>query len=117
MGNRADKYNALRDRAREMRRNPTRAEAVLWERLRAHRLGDLHFQRQYVVGEFIADFYCHSGQLVVEVDGEVHADLVVRDGERDAFLAARGLRVLRFPNDPDGAAHSGSHVRTLILKV
>ena len=86
------------EQARRMRREMTPAEAHLWQHLRAGRLGGLHFRRQQVIDGFIADFYCHAARLVVELDGEVHDDTAEYDGERDAILAARGLRVLRFPN-------------------
>jgi very-short-patch-repair endonuclease len=81
-----------------MRRAPTPAEAELWKRVRDGRLGGLHFERQLVVEEFIVDFYCRTARLVVEVDGEIHESQTGRDAERDAFLTALGLRVLRFPN-------------------
>lgn len=77
----------------------TPAERLLWEHLRAHRLRGVHFQRQYVVDRFIADFYCHAAKLVVEVDGEVHMSQVARDEERDRVLGGLGYRVLRFTNE------------------
>ncbi len=98
VGNR-EHYLVLRERARAMRRNPTPAEAELWKRLRDGRLGGQHFARQFVVGEFIVDFYCHAAGLAVELDGQVHADQRERDAERDAYLGERGLRVVRFPNE------------------
>ena len=94
-----DRYLALRESARDMRHKPTCAEAALWERLRDHQLGGLHFQRQYVMGKFIVDFYCRAARLVVEVDGEIHRSQMEHDEERDAYLTAQGLRVLRFPNE------------------
>lgn len=94
-----ERYLALRERAREMRREPTLAEAALWKRLRNGRLGRWHFERQFVVGEFIVDFYCHAARLVVEVDGPVHDHQTERDEDRDATLVSQGLRVLRFPNE------------------
>ncbi len=54
--------------AREMRHDPTTAEKLLWEALRGRRLAGLKFHRQDVIGPFIADFYCASARLVVEVD-------------------------------------------------
>lgn len=86
------------DLARQMRREMTPAEAHLWQHLRAGHLGGLHFRRQQVIDGFIADFYCHAARLVVELDGGVHQDTADYDRERDALLAARGLRVLRFSN-------------------
>ncbi len=96
---RAEQRRALAEQARAMRRAMTAAEKCLWERLRHHRLGGLHFRRQQRLGPFIVDFYCHEARLVVEVDGEVHEQQRERDAERDRFLASGGLRILRFPND------------------
>ncbi len=88
----------LRLFARDMRREPTEAEKRLWEELRDRRLMRLKFRRQVPLGPFIADFVCMEARLVVEVDGSQHGDSV-RDQRRDAELAARGFRVLRFWND------------------
>jgi very-short-patch-repair endonuclease len=82
-----------------MRRAPTHAEELLWERLRASRCAGLHFRRQQVIDGFIADFYCHAAGLVVEVDGQIHKTQRDRDAERDAIMQTRGLLVLRFTND------------------
>jgi very-short-patch-repair endonuclease len=102
-----------------MRRDMTRAEARLWDRLRQNRLGGLHFRRQQVIDGFIADFYCHAAGLIVEADGSVHAGQAEYDAMRDRVVSARGLVVLRFTNsridaDIDGvlaeiaaASHSG----------
>jgi len=84
--------------AQQMRRQPTPAEAILWVCLRASRLQGLHFRRQQVIDGFIADSYCHSAGLVIEVDGAVHQQQVDYDTERDRILKERGLRILRFPN-------------------
>ena len=84
--------------ARQMRRLPTPAEAKLWYYLRAGRLNGLHFRRQQVIDGFIADFYCHSVGLVIELDGGVHQDQAEYDAERDRILEERGLRILRLPN-------------------
>jgi very-short-patch-repair endonuclease len=67
--------------------------------LRGGRLG-VRFRRQYAVGPYVLDFYCASARLAVELDGAVHADdaAVARDQARDAWLAERGIRVLRFEN-------------------
>ena len=84
--------------ARQMRRQPTPAEAKLWQHLRAGRLSGLHFRRQQVIDGFIVDFYCHAVGLVIELDGRVHQDQEDYDAERDRILEERGLRILRLPN-------------------
>lgn len=84
--------------AQRLRREMTAPEARLWQRLRANRLGGLHFRRQQVIDGFIVDFYCHAAKLVVEVDGEVHDAQAEYDAQRTDLLAGRGLRVLRVTN-------------------
>ena len=86
-------------RARELRRELTEAEQILWQRLRANRLGGLHFRRQQVIRVFMSDLYCHAAGLVVEVDGGSHAYQVEYDQERDQILANCGVRVLRVGNE------------------
>jgi adenine-specific DNA-methyltransferase len=86
------------DFARRMRREPTPPETHLWSRLRGNVLG-VSFRRQHQIGPYIADFYCRSAGLVVEVDGAgTHSSQEAReyDKQRDAYLNALGLRVLRF---------------------
>ena len=81
--------------ARQMRREITRAESILWMRLRRSGLG-VNFRRQQVIEGFIADFYCHSAALVIEADGPGHN--FEYDAERDRIFTERGIRVLRFQN-------------------
>jgi very-short-patch-repair endonuclease len=83
--------------ARQMRRYPTRGEAVLWMRLRNRELG-VRFRRQEPIGAFIADFACRRCRTIVEVDGDTHVD-VVRDDARDRWFVAHGWLVLRFWDD------------------
>jgi len=85
-------------RAKELRRQMTPAERVLWQHLRRNQLEGFHFRRQQVIDGFIVDFYCHAAGLVVEIDGDVHQQQAEYDAERDRILTARGLRVLRIPN-------------------
>ncbi len=77
--------------AQQMRRQPTGAEAKLWCFLRAGRLKGLHFRRQQVIDGFIADFYCHSAGLVIELDGAVHQAQLEYDTERDRILRERAF--------------------------
>ena len=85
-------------RAKELRREMTPAEKILWEELRANKLG-VHFRRQQVIQGFIVDFYCHKAGLVVEVDGDVHDLQKEEDARREKVLSELGLRVVRFGND------------------
>ena len=86
------------ERARELRREMTPAEKILWKELRANKLG-VHFRRQQVIQGFIVDFYCHKSALVVEVDGDIHDLQQEEDERREKALSELGLRVVRFKND------------------
>ena len=86
-------------RAKELRRQMTQEEKILWQHLRANQLNCLHFRRQQIIDGFIADFYCHAARLVIEVDGEIHQQQAEYDAERDRVLLARGLRLLRIKNE------------------
>ena len=84
-------------RARELRRDMTSAEKVLWNELRGNKLG-AHFRRQQIIAGFIVDFYCHRAGLVIELDGSVHANQSEEDAHRGKVLNEMGLRVIRFWN-------------------
>ena len=90
----------MRARARSLRRDSTDAERIVWGALRAHRLNGTSFRRQTPVGPYVADFVCHSAKLIVEIDGGQHfeREQQKRDARRDAFLASKGYRILRFNN-------------------
>ncbi|HWI35116.1 MAG TPA: endonuclease domain-containing protein [Burkholderiales bacterium] len=89
---------ALTTSARRLRRDPTPAERKLWfEFLRD---APAKFTRQKPLGAFVADFYCSSSRLVIELDGDSHFNMAGEryDENRTASLAKLGLRVLRFTN-------------------
>src|SRR5919108_2281124 len=89
----------LQERARELRKNMTPAEKILWEKLRHNRLNGLQFRRQQIINPYIVDFYYHAKTLVVEVDGDIHDLQQDYDAERSTYLIARGFRMLRVRND------------------
>ena len=94
-------YNPkLKQLSRELRKNMTDAEKLLWSKLRMKQLKGLMFSRQKPLGEYIADFYCHQAKLVIEVDGGQHFsdDSIEYDKIRDEFIGSMGLTVLRFTN-------------------
>lgn len=90
----------LKERCREMRKNPTEAERVLWERLRDRRLNGYKFRRQHPIGGYVLDFYCAEAHLGIEVDGGVHLNVeqAVDDQRRSQDLARMGISILRFWN-------------------
>jgi very-short-patch-repair endonuclease len=93
--------------ARDMRRDPTKAEKALWQALRGAQFG-VSFRRQHPIGPFIVDFYASAVDLIIEVDGETHAvpEAHKYDLSRDNYLRAHGLNVLRF-TDADVLANGG----------
>ena len=86
---------------RQNRKNPTPAEAVLWQALRGGKLEGLRFLRQKAFDRYVVDFYCAEAGLVIELDGSVHDTPETRayDAQRTRELEARGLKVLRFRNE------------------
>src|SRR5687768_675362 len=87
-------------RARELRHEMTPAETVLWQELRANKLG-VHFRRQQIIAGFIVDFYCHKAGLVIELDGDIHEEEMQKESDvmRDRALNELGLKTVRFRNE------------------
>jgi len=87
--------------ARELRKNMTPAESILWSYLRKQQIERAIFRRQHPIDIFIVDFYCHKYKLVIEVDGGIHynPEISERDEGRTAELENLGLKIIRFTND------------------
>jgi very-short-patch-repair endonuclease len=88
----------IQQRARELRKNLTPAEQKLWQHLRRGQIDGLHWRKQHAVGTYIVDFFCARAKLVVEVDGDSHADQIEYDEARTANLNELGYTVIRFTN-------------------
>jgi len=88
-----------KDRARELRKNPTDAERALWKHLRLRQAGGHKFRRQQIIGQYIVDFVCFERRLIIKVDGGQHSEESAYDRERDKWLAEQGFHVLRFWNN------------------
>lgn len=87
-----------RSRARQLRKNPTDAERLLWQKLRFWQVDGRKFRRQQPLGGYIVDFVCLEGRLIVELDGGQHADRNAYDKKRDDWLRNQGFVILRFWN-------------------
>jgi len=87
----------VRGAAREMRKQPTHSEDILWSALRNRALAGRKFRRQHPVGRFVLDFYCYEERLAVEIDGSVHQGTSAADRERQLILESMGIRFLRLP--------------------
>ena len=88
-------------KAQQLRRNQTETEKLLWDQLKGNKINGLKFRRQHPIHLFIADFYCHQLQLIIELDGDYHftKEQILKDQERTAMLNENGLEVIRFKND------------------
>ncbi len=86
--------------ARDLRKNMTDAEQLLWQCLRGKQLDGFKFRRQHPLERFVLDFYCVSAKLAIELDGGQHNtdDVKAKDAERTAYLERHGIRVIRFWN-------------------
>jgi len=93
-----EKNKNLTPLSQTLRKNQTKEENLLWYRFLRHY--PIPFRRQYVIGEYIADFFCHQARLVVELDGSGHyePDQIEKDSCRTKYLEAQGVTVLRFTN-------------------
>ncbi len=107
-----DSYQIIKQYAKEMRKNPTPAEAALWAHLQGKKLANHKFRRQHQIGNFIVDFVCLKKRLVLEIDGEYHAtdEAKAYDKARSSYLTFDGYKVIRFTNeailnDIDGILH------------
>jgi very-short-patch-repair endonuclease len=78
-------------RSRDFRHPLTPPEAKIWRAVRNRQLGFM-IRRQHPIGRFIADFYCAEAMLVIEIDGDVHADpdQAEYDQARTGWLEERG---------------------------
>ncbi|MBM4175885.1 MAG: endonuclease domain-containing protein [Ignavibacteria bacterium] len=92
---------------RELRKNSTKAERIFWEKVRNKQFYGKKFYRQYPIFHdrtgketfFVADFFCHSDKLIIELDGKYHDYRLQEDSERTEILNDLGLRVIRFSNE------------------
>ena len=93
-----ERNEKLKKNAQALRKSLTKEEAQLWYQFLCRY--PLRFRRQYVIGNYIADFYCHQAKLVVELDGSQHVtpEEMEYDTKRTKYLESLGLKVLRFSN-------------------
>lgn len=92
----------------------TKAEAVLWTCLRARRFYGYKFYRQYGIGKFVLDFYCHERRLAIELDGEIHKKKTDYDNDRMIWLKNEHIETIRFWNND--VIHHTKEVLDVILK-
>jgi len=86
--------------AKELRKEQTEAESILWKFLKSRKLKGFKFRIQYPIGRYIADFYCIEKRLIIEIDGEIHnrAERKEYDLIRNKEIECRNIKILRFTN-------------------
>ena len=90
-------YNPkLKERARELRKNSTFSERILWKHLRSRQLHGYQFQRQKPIDQYIVDFYCSKLKLIIEIDGITHNHKQHYDKKREKRLTELGFIIIRF---------------------
>jgi very-short-patch-repair endonuclease len=114
-------------RARELRQNMTEAEQMLWKKLRNRKFMGLKFVRQHPIiyqvinnqpRYFITDFMCYEKNLVIEVDGLIHAFQKEEDDHREKILESLGLNILRIRNEEvKDTSTVLEKIRTYILRL
>ncbi|MET0581596.1 MAG: DUF559 domain-containing protein [Pseudoxanthomonas sp.] len=85
---------------RQLRKNSTEPEHLIWSFIRDRRLHGQKFRRQKSTGPYVLDFYCHELKLAIELDGGQHnePEHLERDAKRDSFVASQGIATLRYWN-------------------
>ena len=96
MKNKIIPYNPiLKEYARELRKNSTLSEVILWKNIKNNALG-VQFHRQVPMLEYIVDFYCHELMLAIEIYGDSHLYKYEYDSKRQGELEKEGVVFLRF---------------------
>ena len=85
--------------AKNLRRNSTDTERLLWKHLRSKQIEGLKFRRQEPIGKYIVDFVCFEKKIIVEADGGQHASELVKDSLRSDWLKNEGFKILQFWNN------------------
>ncbi|HET6527791.1 MAG TPA: endonuclease domain-containing protein [Balneolaceae bacterium] len=96
-------FNPKRTKAtrKYLRNNMTKAEIILWSKLKGRQLANTKFRRQHGIGKYIVDFYSAKYKLIIEVDGDSHYSEQGKrhDYERDRYLDNLDLKIIRFTNE------------------
>ena len=101
------RYYETRERARNHRKNPTKAEAFFWTKVRGRKLFGLKINREFLINYdeifgnklyYIADFHNFEHKLVIEIDGDIHLQQIEYDKTREDNIKAVGYNIIRFTN-------------------
>lgn len=93
------KPERLKKYSRENRKAGNLAEVVFWKQVHKKKFHEIDFNRQFVIGNYIADFYARSLGLVVEVDGGYHVHRTEYDAKRDDYMRSLGIKIFRVSDE------------------
>ena len=107
LNNKTKLFEVAKVVCRELRKNSTKAERKFWDKVRNKQFLGKKFYRQYpifhdITGKetfFVADFFCYTDKLIVELDGRYHQYKLKADEDRTKILNYLGLKVIRFSNE------------------
>jgi len=109
-------YNPkLKELARQLRKNSTLSEVLLWKKIKGKAFG-VEFHRQIPIEEYIVDFFCHEVKLAIEIDGSSHDQKYEYDLIRNERLANLGVNILHF-KDIDVKREMNNVIRAIEFKV
>jgi len=95
-------YNPnLKELARQLRNISTKAEIILWQKLKGKQMYGYDFHRQKPIDNYIIDFFCHELMLGIEVDGYSHQIIEVfnKDVKKEGVMNMLGIHILRFSDE------------------
>jgi very-short-patch-repair endonuclease len=99
----AEHYNksAMKQRRKTLRKNLSKAEAIMWNHLSRRQMNGYKFRRQHSVDQHVIDFYCPELKLAIEIDGDSHfmSGVEVQDKIRQEYIESFGIKFLRFTNE------------------
>jgi very-short-patch-repair endonuclease len=84
--------------AKQLRKESTKAEKIVWELIRNRKFMGLKFRRQHVIEGFVLDFYCHEAKLGIEIDGGIHFRRKDYDKLRQEVIESEDIKIIRVTN-------------------
>jgi len=91
--------SSFKQRRKNLRNQSTKSEIIFWQKIKNKQLG-VKFRRQYNIGYFIVDFYCHELKLIIELDGSIHYEEEINEHDkiRQKVLENNGYIIIRYSN-------------------
>jgi very-short-patch-repair endonuclease len=98
-------YHYNTEISRQLRKEQTLAEKLLWERLRNRKFNGIKFKRQHSINSFITGFYCYSNRIIIEVDGSIHNDKGIKEYDNSRQVYFVKIKICPHPPTPSPMIH------------